>query len=296
MSTSLGKTISGGICVLIGLALLCGLARPALGQAPESITVTTSFGPLAREAGYQLRIQSGAGGASFGFQYDLPVWPTTEPVVGSPLWTRAVELSGPGSIRPASIEPVPKPMLPRNNACLRNRPSSISNRIWVEIPSNSTAVVDLRFRGTYPVWPGTKNQIAFSTFDVNSRLAPLTPLTEVHTTPLMPKGTHIELRAKGKHHTVRSTPELVGRTLPPLRKARIALRAVRPARSGKVKLEAWSSPAAIPLGSVRTDRRGHFRVAPQPFNARGSFAVLARSEARGSRAADWNCGAFFAVK
>jgi hypothetical protein len=296
MRTATGYPIFRGTCVLVAIALLCGVPGSALGQAPQSLTVTTSTGPQAKEAGYHLRIQTAAEGAAFGFQYDLPSWPTTEPVLGSPVRVSSVGLSGPGSIRPSAQGAVPKPILRRGNACVRELAAPYLQRYWVEMPANSVSVVNLQVRGTYPAWPGTKYGVSFSTFAFDDPSAQLLPLGAINVPRFMPRGTRIALNAKGEPGK-QATPELAGRTYPPFRGARIALRAVRPALSGRVRLEDWGDPRppAISLGSVTTDRHGRFRVPPRRLTAEGSFAVIARSEARGSRAADWNCGAFFSL-
>lgn len=297
MRTAIGHLMLKGIFVLIGFALLCGMPNVAAGQAPQSIAITTSPGPLTSEVEYQLRIQSGAEGAAFGLQYEIPPWPTREPVLGSPLRVASVGLSGPGSIRPAAGGASPKPVLRRRNACVRALTAPHPQRYWVEMPANSISVVNFQVKGTYPAWSGTKYGLSFSTFAVDVPTAQLAPLGTINVARLMPKGTRIDLKAKGKPQKG-LTPELMGRTYPPLRQAKIYLRVVRPARSGSVGLDDWGDPhpPAISLGSVRTDREGHFKVPPRSFAGVGPFAVIARSKARGARAADWNCGAFFNVQ
>lgn len=259
---------------------------------PRSVGITTSSGATAREVRYQLEIQSGAEEAAFGVQYDPPSWSTAEPVFGSPLKMFSVGISGPGSIESARVL-APKPVLHIRNGCIRATSDSFSQRFWVELPPNSTSTVYLLARGTYPAWPGTIYGVRFSTFAVDDPGAELVPLASVNVPRLMPRGTRIEIKAKGRPRTD-TTPEIVGRTLPPFRSAKISLRVVRPSRSGGVALEGWAASVAS-LGVVQTDRQGRFKVSPRPFSGSGPYAVIARSEARGARVSDWNCGAFFSA-
>lgn len=274
-----------------------GMPGAVTGSMPLSLAVAISPGSSAGEAQVQLSIESGAAGAAFGFQYDLPSWPAPRLVTGSPVQVASVGLPGPGSIRAATSGPPPKPVLPRRNACIRETAAPNTQRSWVELPPNTTSVVSLRLRGTYPAWPGTRYGLSFSTFPVDDPFAQLAPLASVNVSRFAPRGTRIEIRAK-EQPTAQTTPEIIGRTFPPFRQARIALRAVRPSRSGSVRLEDWADPRppAISLGAVRTDRQGRFRVPPRRSEAVGPYAVIARSEARSGRAADWNCGAFFNIQ
>ena len=242
---------------------------------------------------YRLEAQSGPEGAAFGFQYGLPSWPTREVVFGSPLEMVSTGLSGSGSIRRAR-ELIPKPVLRLRNGCNRGMSGRLGTRYWVEVPASSAAIVELHIRGTYPVWRGTETNVALSTFAIDDPMSPMTPLAVISAPGLTPKGTRIDIRTR-QQSLAGLSPELVGQTDPPFRLARISLKAVRPSRSGAISLEDWTdlSPPAVPLGTVRTDRQGRFSVPPRPFRGSGPFAVIARSEARGERAADWNCGAFF---
>jgi hypothetical protein len=267
---------------------------------PASLSVegTRKERDARHEAVYRIHIGSGANEAAFGFQYYLPSWRTGEPVLGSPIGLFSVELTGAGSIEPAASGPVPPPVRIHRDVCRRERASPLSNDYWVQVPPHSNAIVELRAKGTYPAWPSASYRLRFSTFSINDWTAPRTPLATVSTRPLWSKGTHIQLQVvKGPSDNPRFSPELVGRTSPPLRFGRIALRAVRPERSGSVYLEDWLDPRppAASLGAVLTDRHGRFRVVPRPLRTSGRYAVIARSEARGKRAADWNCGAFFRI-
>jgi hypothetical protein len=261
---------------------------------PQSIVVTSAVGPLSEEMEYRLQIQSGPEGAAFGVQYDLPSWPIAEPVLGSPVMVASVGVSGPGSIRPASGGPAPLPVLRRRSACVREKATLYSERFWVEVPANSVSVVVFRVRGTYPAWKGTKYGLSFFTFAVDDPFAQLVRLASVNAPRLMPKGTRISIRVNGQSRKG-WTPGFFGRTFPPFRSGRLYLKVVRPSLSGNVRLEDWTDTEGISLGVVRTDRQGRFSAPPHRLEADGSFAVLARSEARGTRAADWNCGAFFSV-
>jgi hypothetical protein len=251
--------------------------------------------PPRGEAVYRLRFAAGSEGAAFGFEYRLPDWPTQEAVFGSPFQIISAQLLGPGTFEPAKDFPVPLPVLRRQEGCRRERTTPLGSKFWVEVPPNSHSSIEFRARGTYPAWSGTPYSIDFSSFSVNEPTAPRIPLAMVITPALSLKGTHIQIKVvEDPPDGKRVSPELVGRTLPPLRSGRIALRAVRPAAGGSVRLVDWadSRPPAASLGSVLTDRQGR---ASRPLHAGGRYAVLARSEARGKRVADWNCGAFFRV-
>lgn len=289
-----GQRVALFVALLAMGGLVIGnLARAGASPMPESLAVTTSSGPGEHEVGYQLRIQSGPEGTAFGVEYELPSWPTTEPISGSPLEIASIDLFGPGSIRPAPGL-VPLPFLPIENGCVRRFNTLVGSRFWVEVPANNASMVDLQVEGRYPAWPGTRYGISFSTFAVDDKLAPLSDLADINVTRFMPMGTHIQIRAKGRLRNG-FTPQLSGKTTPPFRMAQIRLRAVERSRSGKVGLDDWADPAprAVSLGAVRTDRQGHFSVPPRPLDSEGRYAVIARSEARGARSADWNCGAFF---
>jgi hypothetical protein len=266
---------------------------------PVALSVEgTREGVLPRaEATYDLWITSGPEGAAFGIQYYLPEWPGAEAVKGSPLRLTSVQLAGLGRIEPARHPYLRKPKLRREDVCRRERTTSLSGDYWIEMPPNSNANVEVRARGTYPAWPGTKYAVSIATFLVNDPFAPRTPLGTASTLPLWAQGTRIQVRAEEdvRRH-MSSSPELSAQTFPPLRHGRIALRAVRPPISGSIYLGDWldARPPAVRLGSVVTDRNGRFRVPSKSFPA-GRYAVLARSEARGGRVADWNCGPFFSV-
>jgi hypothetical protein len=270
---------------------------------PSALSVQTERVGVGRnaEAVYRVHVSAGQGGASFGLEYALPPWPTPNLVVGSPVAVTAVTLNGPGVIRPAAMRVMPKPVLRRRKVCKRERFSPIRPSYWVEVPANGTTYIELRGRASYPTWPGTRYDVAFSTFERDDGTAPRTPLQSVSVPQLGQRGTHITLRSLDEKvnglSAVHSgkTPEIVGRTDPPLRHARIRLRAVRPGLGGWASLEDWnqSGSASVKLGSVRTDARGRFRLPPQPFPYVGRYAVLARSQAKGQIAADWNCGVFF---
>lgn len=271
------------------------VSRAATGRMPQSLVVTTAPGSSTKEALYQLQVQSGPEGAQFGVEYVLPTWPTNEAGFGSPLEDTSVSLSGTGSVRTVAA-PQPKPAL--KFGCYRGGSRSLFRRYWIEMPANSTSTLIIHVKGTYPAWPQTRFGLSISTFTVEDPLPnELSALADINVPGLMPKGTRIEMKAQGKAGTL-TTPLLVGRTFPPFRYARIALRAILLTRSGSAGLSDWVNPQppAVSLGAVQTDSRGRFRVSPHRVTARGRYTVIARSEARGKRAADWNCGEFFTVE
>jgi len=280
-------------------AIAVPAASPVL---PSSISVQAEKlgASLQGEAVFRLSISNADAGApaAFGFEYAVPGWPVPVGVVGSPLQIRSVELMGPGSLRPAQNGPVPKPVRRRSAACQREFPSPFSQAYWVELPANSSSVIELRARSTFPSWPATQYELGFSTFEVDDFTAQRTPLQTVGFSTLGPRGRRINMRVvkrRGAVHADRATPEIVGRTNPPLRKGLVYLQAVQRTLSGSVSLKQWSdpSPKAIHLGRVRTDQEGHFRFPSRAFPYVGEYAVIARSQAMGHIAADWNCGPFF---
>jgi hypothetical protein len=278
----------------------------ANGLMPTTVSVIAErAGSSNREVAYRLHATAGVGGATFGVEYRLPQWPSVAqveaPTVGSPIQLTSVNLQGPGTLRPAAAFAVPKPRLKREETCRRERPSPLATAYWVELPPHASSVIELRGRGSYPSWPRTRYQVEFSTFETDEPGAPRTELRKASTPSLGPRGTRIDMRAlpsQGTPGAAHMTPEIVGRTTPALRHARISLKAVRPPVSGALTLSQWSKkpPTSIPLGGVRTDAQGRFRVTPQKLSSSGRYAVLARSQRQGAIAADWNCGPFFMIK
>lgn len=301
MKVSNSRANIATVPVLLALAVFGALFVPAAkGAMPTSIGVQAErIGQGASaEAAYRLNIDAGSSGAAFGLSYQLPPWPASEKLLGSPLAIAMVGFNGSGSMRPVAVPAVPKPSLKYQEICKREGPSPFASAFWIELPSGGKVQLELRGRASYSRWPGTRYDIEFSTFDADTPFATLTPLQAVSTSPLGMRGTHIvmrSLKAQGQNGLPRTTPEIVGRTDPPLRLSPISLRAVRPTRGGGVSLGQWSKPkpAAVPLGTVRTDGQGRFRLAPQRFPYVGRYAFLARSRAQRAVAADWNCGPFF---
>lgn len=294
-------------CVLT-VAAVFWQAELARGEPPTSVSVGVERLPESRLAIFRLTATAGEKGAAFGFEYELPPWPVRNLtgkrslkglLFGSPVRILTVDLAGPGSLSRAP-GPVLKPV-GRPSACYRNGSilTSIQNRYWVEVPAGSTTTVELLARGVYPYWPGTKYEISFSTFDENEAGAPLQPLQVLGTELLGPMGTFMRIRERkrgGEDFLGLRTPEIIGTTEPPFRHARIALRAVYlGSPPGSLNLAAWSARSAVRLGTVLTDGKGRFRLPPQALSASGDYGFLARSQARGARAADWNCGPFFTV-
>lgn len=272
-------------------------ATLAHAQMPASLWVQaerTGSGSTS-EALYELHIGAGEEGAAFGFEYELPRWPGSETVVGSPLVVTSVIMSGLGTIRPATPGPVLKPRLKRAQVCLRGRSSRFGRAFWVEVPANGTAVIQVKGKASYSSWPGTQYRVGFSVFEMDSPTAMRNPLQAVTTRPLGTKGVHLSMSARQKRIRREEglSPEIVGRTEPALKFAHILLRAVRPALSGSVGISQWNRRSSVVLGSVRTNKEGQFRLSPERFPFVGQYAILARSQAQGGSAADWNCGPFF---
>jgi hypothetical protein len=262
-----------------------------------AVEVERTGSPSGAMAVYRLVAKAGVNGAAFGFEYNLPSWRAPE-ILGSPLRITSVELSGSGTIRPARDLVLPKPRLNRENACRRERFSPFGLAYWVEVSAGAEVLIELEARGSFPRWPMTRYEVGFSMFELDEPSASRIPLGTLSVAPLSATGTHLQMNAvDAAYQTVneRRTPAIRGRTTPPLRNARISLRAVRPSLSGTLNLSQWtdSSPSTVVLGSVRTDQRGRFDFPSRKFPFAGPYAILARSEAGGGSVADWNCGPFF---
>lgn len=293
---TLGGVIA--LVILIGLGMLC--APPAKGQLPISLSVQAGRADSGNttEAIYYLRAKAGAEQAAFGFNYQLPTWPSPVALSGSPIAITAVNLNGSGGIRPAASPPLPKPRLKRGEACRREGPSSFATSYWVELPAYGTTEIELRGRASYPSWPATQYDLAFSTFEVDEPTAARSPLQTVSTARLGSMGTRISmdsLKGKGSSKGPRMTPKIVGRTDPILAFTPISFRAVRPSPGGYLSLSQWGkpSPMSVALGHVYTDKQGRFTLDPQKFPFAGRYGLLARSAAKGRIVADWNCGPRF---
>jgi hypothetical protein len=273
-------------------------ARANASATPAALSVKAqrSGAGYGAEIEYRITATAGATEAAAGFEYQLPDWPTSPFVTGSPIKVVSVDLEGQGRLHPVRA-PLPKPSLPRRKRCLRSGTVQLPNAYWVEVPANASAVVVLRARATFPSWPTARYEVRFSTFASDSATAPRSFLETLSVGRIGPRGRHIRMRIvrNGGNSGRRMTPEIVGSTEPALRSARVSLRAVRPSASYAVRLSDWLGvpPASVPLGSVRTDRRGQFRLSAQAFPYSGTYAILARSERQHGVAADWNCGPFF---
>jgi hypothetical protein len=280
-------------------AIVSGLvfASVAHGQMPTSLSVQAERVGSGRtaEAIYDLHVGAGEDGAAFGIEYELPSWPYSEGIVGSPMMVTSVTIIGPGTIRAATPAVVPKPRLKRARVCLRDRSSRFGKAYWVEVPANGAAVIEIKGRASYSSWPGTQYRLNFSIFETDSPAAARSAIQTVDIPRLGAKGVHIMMQAKKPvaRREQAMTPEIVGQTEPRLKLGHIFLEAVRPALSGGVGISQWNSPSKVVLGSVRTNRQGRFRLVPEKFTFVGEYAILAKSQARAGLSADWNCGPFF---
>jgi hypothetical protein len=161
------------------------------------------------------------------------------------------------------------------------------------MPADTSAVIEVMTRPSYPWWPKTRYEVGFSMFTVDSPRADRTPLGTVSLPLFGRRGTRIQMWADPSH-AGDETPVIKGRTMPPLREGKISIRAVS-VESSALTLGRWESPSpyTVRLGRVTTDQHGNFLLPSQGFPFPGRYAILARSEAHGSLASDWNCGPFF---
>jgi hypothetical protein len=299
MSRGRSAFMSVGISLLVLMGMLAG---PAAGEEPLAVDIQgEAIGAGASAAAvYRLGVQAGPAGAEFGFEVALPSWPTGRMILGSPLQIRRVSLSGSGIIRASRSHlfrkmPRPPKGWPR---CVRERKSfaDVGRSYWVEVPADGKAVVEVMTRMTYPSWPMTSYDVGFLTFAEDSSRAKRRPLGTVSLAPFGQRGTHIQMWV-GPPSERDATPVVNGRTTPPLREGRIALRAVQ-ADSNFVWLGKWGTPSpyTVRLGSVTTDRRGRFQLPSQRFPFANRYVILARSEAHTGLASDWNCGPVFEAR
>lgn len=289
------------IAVLAAALVGGAFSQPARGEMPSSVVLTGKRLDAANSAKaiYRLEITAGARGAAFGFEYRLPGWATLKSIVGSPISIASVDLIGPGVIRPTASPG--QPSVAPKQACLRERRSFLGSSYWVELPANANVEIKLEAKASYPSWPMTRYEVSFATFEVDAPNAPRRSLGTISTLPLGKRGSQIRMWIpKGEYRDMKpqTAPGVAGRTNPPLRRAWISLRAVRPSLSNEIWLGKWynQSPHTIILGRVRTDSRGRFRTPARSFAFEGTYAILARSQAVAGLAGDWNCGPFFSVR
>ncbi len=277
------------------IAVSSGQAMPNP-PAALSVDVERQGSGASAVAIYRLRVTADADGAAFGLSYRLPGWPTHEPVGGAPLNIQSVRLLGPGSIRPARPLLVVKPSLKRKPECQRYS-APLSQRFWVEVPAAASAVVEIRARATYPLWPGTRQELSITTFESENLWTPETVLWSGSAPVVGARGVHIQMRERAwQDPRSEATPEFVGSTDPPLRFEPVFLRVVRLSKSGGVDLGSWAQPSAVPMGSTITDARGHFRVPSEKLSRAGSLSIQARVKGSQQLAADWNCSPFFRLR
>lgn len=254
---------------------------------------------------YRIHATAGSNGAAFGLGYRLPGWPSdARPVsrwiVGSPITIQSVRLNGAGSMRRASILSPSRlePDFRVKYSCRRGRPSAVPSQLWVEMPPESSSVIELEGEASFPSWPKTRYAVEFFTFSSEELGAARVPLATLATPALGPAGVRMQTviadDESSERHGPGWTPEVVGTTHPRLPLSRIAVRLVRPTRYEGVFLGQWMDPSSVPMSSVETDVAGRFRIPPVKLKAEGRFAFLARVQERpGKTAADWTCGPFF---
>lgn len=288
------KPLPYGIALAAALGLICGSGGIASAAAPVAVSAQL-LGPNHENVNstYRISVSAGEFGAAVGLSYGLPSWPTAPRVSGSPMRIQSVRLLGQGSLRQAVVF-VPKPKRKRYPHCVRGdtRPTG---RYWLELPPNTTSTVDFQVTATFPRWSRTSYALTLGTFESEAHPFPEANLPVPKSAPLGPLGTYIQLRpASGApSQRVGSSPEIVGRIVPPQRNRKVLLRAVRPTQQGAVLLSQWGAASSVSFGAVMTDKQGRFRVLSRPLRGSGEFAFLARTMTSGRFAADWNCGSFF---
>ncbi len=244
---------------------------------------------------YRIAVTSGESASAIGLSYDVPSWPTPGLIFGSPLTVDSVRLVGPGTIRPLPT-PLPAPVGNSKYGCSRGKFSHAGRRFWVETPAGATSSVELRARPTFPSWPDTSYRLSLSSFLSEDPGAEESVLKVGAVPRIAKRGTHIQLRSTGKPVGARWSPELVGKTSPPLRNSRVRVRVVRRVRPGGISLDRWNAMGSIPIVGVRTNRNGRFVVPPKFISGGGLFAFLARTQASSGVAADWTCGPSFKLQ
>lgn len=290
--------LSAASVLAIWGAASCAMARAAGPTSLQVGTTASSVNWQEREVGFVVDVRSGADGAQFGLALGPVAWPgSSKSLVGSPVAIANVALDGPGTLRPASLGPVPPPFLPRQDRCRREVDLMAGSRFWVELPGDAHARIVVDSFLAFPVWPGTTYGLAVSTFDSDMSTAPRTfagaaevPLTGRTGTLI---STKMVTQGASQYLAHGESPAFVGTTNPPLRRGQISLRVVRPTRSGAVWLDSWESRVVAKLGAIRTDQHGRFKVMAGKALGPGRYALLARSAETSAILADWNCGPFF---
>lgn len=286
------------------LLLLWG-AENAGAASPSAIQVESTTQAISidsRTATFVVSIEAGGAGAQFGLALEPGPWlQSSTTLVGSPAVLQNVGITGGGSIRPATQDVLPLPVLIRSDMCRRERPSPVGPFYWVELPANSRAQVVAETSLSFPAWPGTVYRMQFSTFASDSVAAPRIPFATVDVPISGALGRQISTRFKSHHSRYFLThgmmPSLLGSTSPPFRFGQIMLRVVRPTREGSVSLTSWKDDVVAKLGAAKTDRGGKFEIPAGRSLPPGRYAVVARSgEGPGMVSADWNCGPFFNVR
>lgn len=281
-----------------------GVWIPAIAIASPPISLAPSverLGSSGQETAiYQVHATAGNNGAAFGLEYEPSGWPTAPHVLGSPIAIREIRLNGAGNIRRARTGLVHPASLKIQLGCRRALPPERWFRqYWIEMPADSSSVIELEAEGTFPAWPGARYALELSTFPNEALLEPSVPLATLTTSSLAPRGVHIQMHAvSGSSSDSDSgrTPRMVGTTSPRAPLTRLALRLVRPTKSGGISLGQWDNKSSIPLPPVETDRAGRFEIPSAKVGAEGRFSVLARVRERpGKTAADWNCGPFLSL-
>lgn len=283
--------------LLVAQATWLGAAPVAPASLPASISATVVGERWGKRQGslYKVTIASGVSDTAVGLSYELPPWPTPQLVFGTPLAVESIQLVGAGVLRPA-FTLIPRLGSNPKYGCNREKPGKYGWRFWAEIPAGVTSVVEVRVGSTYPRWPGTARSLALFTFNSEEPGAEESVLPVDGTAPAGEPGTHIQLRSTGKRPGARWSPEVLGKTSPPLRNAPIFVRAARLIRPGGIGLDRWDAARHNLSIKVETDRRGRFVVPASRIPGRGLFGFLVRSKGNAAVAPDWNCGPTFSTE
>src|SRR5262249_45705043 len=126
------------VCLFF-LAMTCAPVVEA--AAPAAITLESTNLPVrpdGPDVRYTAQVVAGRDGAEFGIEFEPDGWGVGGDVAGSPVRIVEAALEGSGSIREASQEPLPPPVLHIADTCEKSVPSYAARSYWIDVPPNAT--------------------------------------------------------------------------------------------------------------------------------------------------------------